>query len=131
MNNSYELDYQETIILEQEMKDAAKSSAVGCVAALLLGGFGIHRFYLDDIFVGVIFFILGLVSIGLSLVEGVPSIIGYVPVTIGLIETIFMPARVKVWNDALETKITKTIICERTATPVHPKPDDAAKGESE
>ena len=111
----YELDYHENVELAQELKGATKDSTVGILLALFLGGFGAHRFYLDDFLVGGIFLALSCV---LWFILGIPILIPL----IGIIEVFFMSARVKAWNDELTLSITKKIICERTAAPPKRKP---------
>lgn len=60
-----------------------KDATTGVLLAILLGGFGAHRFYLGEIGWGVVYLLFGWTGI---------------PVLAGFVEAFFMPDRVRLYN---------------------------------
>ena len=66
-----------------EYQRVSKNEAVGVLFALLLGGFGIHKFYMGENGLGILYLLFSW--------TGIPWVIGF-------IECFFMPARVRAYN---------------------------------
>lgn len=64
-----QLTEKQFAILQSEMKKHQKSAALAHVLCIFLGIFGIHKFYLRNVRQGIVYLILGLVSIP-SLIVG-------------------------------------------------------------
>jgi TM2 domain-containing membrane protein YozV len=84
-----------------------KDELTGVLLAVLLGGFGAHKFYLGRIGPGVVYLIFG--------VTGIPWIIA-------LVEAFFMPARVRRFNARLAahlaSKVTGQAACDPVSLPL-------------
>jgi TM2 domain-containing membrane protein YozV len=74
---------QQQAAFYQQMALVQKDELIGFLFALLLGGFGLHRFYLGETGWGILYL--------LFCWTGIPSLIGF-------IECFFMPGRVRVYN---------------------------------
>ena len=86
-----------------EFARASKDEIVGLLFALLLGGFGIHKFYLGRNTAGVLYL--------LFFWTGIPHILGF-------IDCFFMPRNVRVYNAAQASYIATQIL----ASPPPPEP---------
>ena len=69
-------------LFQAELLDAKKSDSVGMLLAFLLGGLGVHRFYLKDM-------------VGIAYVVFCWT---FIPAIVGLVEIFLMPGRVARYN---------------------------------
>lgn len=81
---------QQQAAFYQQMALVQKDELIGFLFALLLGGLGLHRFYLGETGWGILYL--------LFCWTGIPSLIGF-------IECFFMPGRVRVYNAARAAQI--------------------------
>jgi TM2 domain-containing membrane protein YozV len=94
---------QQTAWFYAEYARASKDELVGLLFALLLGGFGIHKFYLGRNTAGVLYL--------LFFWTGIPHILGF-------IDCFFMPRNVRAYNAAQASYIATQIL----ASPPPPEP---------
>jgi TM2 domain-containing membrane protein YozV len=98
-----------------EYERVRKDEVVGVLFALLLGGFGIHRFYMGQNGLGVIYLLFSW--------TGIPSIAGFV-------ECFFMPGRVRAYN-ALQAQTLAAMVfgpagpVASSPSPIAPSPMSA------
>jgi TM2 domain-containing membrane protein YozV len=78
-----------------EYEAARKDEVVGVVLALLLGSFGLHKFYMRENTAGVLYLLFSW--------TGIPGIIGFV-------ECFFMPGRIRAYNAAQASHIASEIL---------------------
>lgn len=78
------------------MSSQGKDPTVGTLLAVFLGGFGAHRFYLNDNRIGLIYLIFFWTLI---------------PSLLGLAEAFFMPGRVREYNTRSELILPEARIC--------------------
>lgn len=77
-----------------EYEHVRKNEVVGVLFALLLGGFGIHRFYMGQNGLGVLYLLFSW--------TGIPAIAGFV-------ECFFMPGRVRTYNALQAQRLTAMV----------------------
>ena len=85
---------QQKMIFMSEYNSAKKSTTVGVLLALFLGGFGAHRFYLNKIVSGVIYALFFWT---------------FIPAIIALIECFLMSGTVKKYNEAKAIDISQKV----------------------
>ena len=96
-----------------EYQQASKDEVVGVLLALFLGGLGIHKFYLGQTGLGVLYLVFSW--------TGIPSIIGF-------IECFFMPGRVRDDNAAQAQYIAAGIAASAAQGRAPSGPPPAAAG---
>lgn len=74
----------------QQMALVQKDELIGFLFALLLGGLGLHRFYLGETGWGILYLIFSW--------TGIPTLLGF-------IECFFMPGRVRAYNAVRASQI--------------------------
>ena len=85
---------QQKMIFMSEYNSAKKSTTVGVLLALFLGGFGAHRFYLNKVVSGVIYALFFWT---------------FIPAIIALIECFLMSGTVKKYNEAKAIDISQKV----------------------
>ena len=86
-------DQQKTVFLS-EYNNCKKSTAVAVVLALLLGGLGAHRFYLNKIISGIIYLLFCWT---------------FIPSIIALLECLFMSGTVKKYNETKAIDLSQKV----------------------
>jgi len=81
---------QQRAFFYQEYARMKKDEVVGVLFALLLGCFGIHKFYMGETGWGILYIVFSWTGI---------------PALLGLIECFFMPGRVRRYNDGVAQAI--------------------------
>lgn len=81
---------QQQAAFYQQMSLVQKDELIGFLFALLLGGLGLHRFYLGETGWGILYLIFCW--------TGIPTLVGFV-------ECFFMPGRVRAYNAARAAEI--------------------------
>lgn len=81
---------QQQAVFYQQMALVQKDELIGFLFALLLGGLGLHRFYLGETGWGIAYLLFSW--------TGIPTLIGF-------IECFFMPGRVRAYNAARAAEI--------------------------
>jgi TM2 domain-containing membrane protein YozV len=74
---------QQRMIYMSQVSGARKDPTVGVLLALFLGGFGAHRFYMEQIGLGVLYIVF---------------VWTFIPHIVALVECFFMPGRVRRFN---------------------------------
>ena len=85
---------QQKMIFMSEYNSAKKSTTVGVLLALFLGGFGAHRFYLNKVVSGVIYALFFWT---------------FIPAIIALIECFLMSGTVKKYNEEKAIDISQKV----------------------
>jgi TM2 domain-containing membrane protein YozV len=78
-----DLNDQERLLFQNEFLAIRKNSTTAILLALLLGGLGIHHFYMGNVGLGVLYMIFCWT---------------FIPAILGLIECLFMSGRVRTYN---------------------------------
>ncbi|HWZ50691.1 MAG TPA: NINE protein [Granulicella sp.] len=94
------MSHQQHAWFHAEYHRINKNEAVGVLFALFLGGFGIHKFYMGENGLGILYLLFSW--------TGIPWVIGF-------IECFFMPARVRAYNAARAQSLAAAI----RSTPVY------------
>ncbi len=81
---------QQRAFFYQEYARVRKDEVVGVLFSLLLGCFGIHKFYMGEMGWGILYIVFSWTGI---------------PALLGLIECFFMPGRVRRYNDGVAQAI--------------------------
>jgi TM2 domain-containing membrane protein YozV len=90
-----------------EYERARKDEVIGVLLAILLGGFGVHHFYLRRDGLGILYLIFSW--------TGIPTVVAW-------IEAFFMPSRVRQYNASQATYISTRILAIPTGSGA-PSPD--------
>jgi len=85
---------QQRVFFYQEYARVKKDEVVGVLFALLLGCFGIHKFYMGETGWGILYIVFSWT---------------WIPAILGLIECFFMPGRVRRYNDGVAQAIAAGI----------------------
>lgn len=88
------------LLIATELASVRKHPSTGVLLALILGGLGGHRFYLGQVWIGVLYVLFAVTLI---------------PAFVALIEVFLMSGRVHRYNARLEADITARVLGQSTA----------------
>jgi TM2 domain-containing membrane protein YozV len=71
------------LLFQQQLATVRKDGTTGVILALLLGGLGIHHFYMGNMLAGIVYVLFCWT---------------FIPMVLGLIEAFLMPSRVRDYN---------------------------------
>lgn len=108
-----DLSPSEQAVFATEFGAIRKSPTIGKLLAFFLGGFGTHRFYLGEVFIGVIY---------------LAFCFTFIPAIISFFETFLMGGRIADYNDDKAREIAERILLSRPRKPGTPSSPQAIGG---